>query len=62
MVKRVNFSNLNTQVSFNKEEPTIYIGTSANKTRIINYLFLGMNLMILIGFFILFYFLDMINV
>jgi len=62
MIKKVNFSNLNTQVSFNKEEPTIYIGNSADKTRLINYFFIGFNLIFLIGFFVLFYFLDMISV
>lgn len=61
MVKKVNFSNLNTELKFNKDEPVVYIGNSANNTRIMNYIFITLNLITLIGFILLFYFLDMIS-
>jgi hypothetical protein len=61
MVKKVIFSNLNTQLEFKKDEPVVYLGNSANKTRIMNYIFITLNLITLIGFILLFYFLDMIS-
>lgn len=59
--KKVSFSNFNTLFRFNKNEPTIYMGKSANNTRIMNYIFYGFNLILLIGFILLFYFLDMMT-
>jgi hypothetical protein len=61
MVKKVNFSNLNTQVEFKKNEPVIYIGNSAQKTRFMNYIMLSLNILLLVGFIVLFYSLDMVG-
>lgn len=59
--KKVSFSSYNTLYKFNKEEPIIYIGNNADKTRITNYIIFGLNIILLIGFFLLFYFLDMVS-
>jgi hypothetical protein len=59
--RKVSFSSFNTLKRFKKDEPTIYIGNKANNTRIMNYIIFGLNITLLIGFFLLFYFLDMIS-